>query len=112
MLVLVLAVHRHVLVDHVSETSARTPPSNEDGTSSFGDGNDVVVLVTCGEGGIEVFLSVSQGQVVFDAQGSRMAMTLIEQLQGKWLARPPVHPPTHHLTPSPSGRGPPSPSTH
>lgn len=32
----------------------------------------------------ESFLpSVSQGQVVFDAQGSRMAMTLIEQLQGK-----------------------------
>lgn len=42
------------------------------------------------------FLSVSQGQVVFDAQGSRMAMTLIEQLQGK---APPRLPPS--LTSSP-----------
>lgn len=32
---------------------------------------------------MKLLLSVSQGQVVFDAQGSRMAMTLIEQLQGK-----------------------------
>lgn len=30
-----------------------------------------------------VCLSVFQGHVVFDAQGSRMAWTLIEQLQGK-----------------------------
>lgn len=34
---------------------------------------------------MKLLLSVSQGQVVFDAQGSRMAMTLIEQLQGKTL---------------------------
>lgn len=34
---------------------------------------------------MNLLLSVSQGQVVFDAQGSRMAMTLIEQLQGKTL---------------------------
>lgn len=32
---------------------------------------------------MKLLLCVSQGQVVFDAQGSRMAMTLIEQLQGK-----------------------------
>lgn len=29
-----------------------------------------------------MFLFILQGHVVFDAQGSRMAMTLIEQLQG------------------------------